>query len=123
MKKMFALSALMLLCVAVCFAAVTSLNGQWTGTLTTDDGTQYPLNYNFKVDGDKLTGTVKGPHGDLPLVDGEVHGSDFSFTVNLMKMHLLHTGKFYPDSVSLNIESDDSKIHTVLMRSNVMASR
>jgi len=123
MKKMFALSTLMLFCIAACFAAVTNLNGQWVGTLTTDDGTQYPLNYNFKIAGDKLTGTVKGPNGDLPLIDGEVHGSDFSFTVNLMKMHLLHTGKFYADSVSMNIESDDAKVHTVLTRSTVMASR
>jgi hypothetical protein len=123
MKKMFALSSLMLLCVAVCFAAVTSLNGQWTGTLKTDDGSQYPLNYTFKIDGTKLTGTVKGPHGDLQIMDGEIHGSEFSFTVNLMKMHLLHTGKFYPDSVSMNIECDDAKAHTVLKRATVMASR
>ena len=123
MKKMFALSTLMLFFAAVCFAAVTTLDGQWIGTLRTDDGNEYPLSYTFKIDGEKLTGTVKGPNGDLQIMDGEIHGSEFSFTVNLMKMHLLHTGKFYVDSVSLNIESDDAKAHTTLTRGTVMASR
>jgi len=116
MKKMFSLSLMLLCCIFVCFAATTSLNGPWYGTLKTDDGNEYPLTYNFKIDGDKLTGTAKGPHGDLPIVDGELHGTDFVFTVKLDKMELLHSGKFYPDSVSLNIECDDSKAHTVLMR-------
>ena len=122
MKKMFALSTILLCCVAICFAAVKSLDGEWTGTLKTDDA-QYPLLYHFKVDGEKLTGTVRGPHGDLPLMDGEVHGAEFSFMVNLEKMHLLHTGKFYPDSVSLDIECDDAKAHTVLTRAMDIAAR
>jgi hypothetical protein len=122
MKKMFALSMMLLCFAAICFAAVKTLDGQWTGTLKTDDA-QYPLLYNFKVDGDKLTGTVRGPHGDLPLLDGEVHGTDFSFMVNLEKMHLLHTGKFYPDSVSMDIECNDAKAHTVLKRIVDIAAR
>jgi hypothetical protein len=122
MKKLFSLSMMLICFVAISFAAAKSLDGQWTGTLKTDDA-QYPLLYHFKVDGDKLTGTVKGPHGYLPLVDGEVHGTEFSFMVNLEKMHLLHTGKFYPDSVSLDIECDDAKAHTVLTRVVDIASR
>lgn len=116
MKKMFFLSALLVSSVAFCLAATAVLNGKWSGTLKTDDGTEYPLLYNFKVDGDKLTGTVRGPHGDLPLTDGEVHGTTFSFDVDLDKMHLLHIGKFYPDSVSMDIESGDDKAHTTLVR-------
>lgn len=116
MKKMFSLSLMLLCCVFVCFAASVNLNGQWHGILKTDDGNEYPLKYNFKVEGDKLTGTAKGPNGNLPIADGELHGSDFTFTVMLDKMELLHSGKFYPDSVSLDIECDDSKAHTVLMR-------
>lgn len=122
MKKMFALSIMLLSFAAICFAAVNSFDGRWTGTLKTDDA-QYPLLYNFKIDGDKLTGTVRGPHGDLHLMDGEVHGTEFSFMVNLEKMHLLHTGKFYADSVSLDIECNDAKAHTVLTRVTEMASR
>ncbi|SDS39775.1 hypothetical protein SAMN05216490_1081 [Mucilaginibacter mallensis] len=116
MKKMFFLSAMFICSIAVCLAATVSLNGSWYGTLKTDDGTEYPLQYNFKVDGDKLTGTAKGPHGDLPILDGKVNGNDFSFSVTLEKMYLEHSGKIYPDSISLNIEAGDNKAHTVLKR-------
>jgi len=115
MKKAFLLS--ILLCfVLVGLAATTALNGQWIGTLKTGDGNEYPLNYTFKVDGDKLTGTVRGPHGDLQINDGQIHGNVFSFDVSLDKMLLVHTGKIYPDSIGLDIECDETKAHTVLKR-------
>ena len=115
MKKAFLLS--ILLCfVLVGLAATTALNGQWVGTLKTDDGNEYPLNYTFKVDGEKLTGTVRGPHGDLQINDGQIHGNVFSFDVSLDKMLLVHTGKIYPDSIGLDIECDETKAHTVLKR-------
>jgi hypothetical protein len=116
MKKMFFLSAILLCSVAVCLATTMSLNGAWYGILKTNDGTEYPLQYKFKVDGDKLTGTAKGPHGDLPILDGKINGNDFSFSVTLEKMYLEHSGKIYPDSISLNIEAGDNKAHTVLKR-------
>lgn len=116
MKKMFSLSLMLLGCIFVCFAATANLNGQWYGTLKTDDGIDYPLTYNFKIDGDKLTGTAKGPNGDLLIRDGELHGSTFSFSVTLNKMQILHTGKFYADSVSLDLECQDKEAHTVLKR-------
>jgi hypothetical protein len=116
MKKLFLMPILLVCSIAVCLAAGANMNGAWYGTLKTDDGNEYPLQYNFKVDGDKLTGTAKGPHGDLPITDGEIHGADFTFEVTLGKMDLLHSGKIYPDSVSLNIEADDAKAHTVLTR-------
>lgn len=116
MKKMFFLSAMFICSIAFCLAATINLNGVWSGTLKTDDGNEYPLQYKFKVDGDKLTGTAKGPHGDLPILDGKINGNDFSFSVTLEKMYLEHSGKIYPDSISLNIEAGDNKAHTVLKR-------
>ena len=117
MKKTFFLATLLICSYFVCLAANMSINGAWYGTLKVDDA-QYPLQYNFKVDGDKLTGTAKGPTGDLPITDGEVHGNDFSFAVTLQKMYLVHSGKIYPDSISLNIEAGDNKAHATLIRSN-----
>lgn len=118
MKKAFFLLMLLICSYFVCLAASIGMNGMWYGTLKIDDATQYPLQYNFKVDGDKLTGTAKGPTGDLIITDGEVHGSDFTFAVQLQKLYLIHSGKIYPDSISLNIESGDSKAHVTLLRSN-----
>lgn len=117
MKKLFFLLSLLICSYFICLAANMNMNGVWYGTLNVDD-TQYPLQYNFKVEGDKLTGTAKGPNGDLPITDGEIHGNNFSFAVTLQKMYLVHSGKIYPDSISLNIESGDNKAHATLLRGN-----
>jgi hypothetical protein len=115
MKKLFFLLMLLICSYFVCLAAGINMDGAWYGTLKVDDN-QYPLQYNFKVDGDKLTGTAKGPDGDLPITDGEIHGTDFTFAVTLQKLYLVHSGKIYPDSISLNIESGDTKAHATLTR-------
>lgn len=63
------------------FAA--DITGTWSGTLSMGDN-QVPLTYNFKQDGDKLTGTVVGPQGDpLPLVEGKVDGDQLTFAVKV----------------------------------------
>jgi hypothetical protein len=56
------------------------ISGTWTGTMATGNN-QIPLTYKFKQDGAKLTGTVTGPGGDLPLNDGKIDGDKISFYV------------------------------------------
>jgi len=60
------------------FAA--DVSGSWSGMMAFGDN-QVPLTYNFKQDGAKLTGTVRGPNGDLPLDEGKVVGDKLSFSV------------------------------------------
>ena len=116
MKRTFLTTALLICCFLASFAAIADFSGMWTGTLKTDTGEVYPLLYNFKVDGDKLTGTAKTPKGDLPIDDGKITGTDFKFTVTLGDMEIEHTGKFYDDSVSVDIAADGAKAHTTLLR-------
>ena len=40
-----------------------------------------PLTFEFKQDGEKLTGTVTGPGGPLPLSGGKVVGDKVAFYV------------------------------------------
>lgn len=116
MKRTFLTTALLICCFLASFAAIADFSGMWTGTLKTDTGEVYLLLYNFKVDGDKLTGTAKTPKGDLPIDDGKITGTDFKFTVTLGDMEIEHTGKFYDDSVSVDIAADGAKAHTTLLR-------
>lgn len=116
MKRTFLTTALLICCFLASFAAIADFSGMWTGTLKTDTGEVYPLLYNFKVDGDKLTGTAKTPKGDLPIDDGKITGTDFKFTVTLGDVEIEHTGKFYDDSVSVDIAADGAKAHTTLLR-------
>ncbi len=68
-RKIFTTTALVC-CFMVCFAIVADLTGKWTGVLKTPDGNEFPINYTFKVDGDKLTGVGSSPNGDIAINDG-----------------------------------------------------
>ncbi|WP_183557248.1 glycoside hydrolase [Mucilaginibacter sp. SP1R1] len=116
MKRKFLTTALLLCCFLASFATIADFSGMWTGTLKTDTGEVYPLLYNFKVDGDKLTGTAKTPKGEIPIDDGKITGTNFKFTVMLGDMEIEHTGKFYGDSVGVDIALNGAKTHTTLMR-------
>lgn len=81
-----------------------------------ENGDQYPLTYNFKITGDKLTGTVLTPKGELPVDDGKIAGDKFTFSVTLGDMEIPHSGKFYGDSIAVDIEANGAKVHTRLLR-------
>jgi hypothetical protein len=72
--------------------------------------------YNFKIDGDQLTGTAKTPKGDMPINDGKLSGSSFTFNVVVNNMEIDHSGKFYGDSVGVDISLGDIKSHATLLR-------
>src|SRR5438105_9650960 len=62
-------------------AIAADVSGKWTGSMTMGDN-QFTLSYDFKQDGEKLTGTVTGPQGNpLALNDGKVEGDKLSFTI------------------------------------------
>jgi hypothetical protein len=58
-------------------AAAQSLSGAWDGSMNTPGGAR-PVNLVLVQDGEKLTGTVKRPTGDVPL-EGTVKGSEVRF--------------------------------------------
>src|SRR5215471_8545791 len=81
MIRRFALTTFAgVLLAALAFAA--DVSGTWTGTLTFGDN-QIPLTYTLKQDGTKLTGTITGPGGDIPLADGKIEGDKLSFSVTV----------------------------------------
>jgi len=57
------------------------INGKWIAQLPGRDGQTRETTFNFKAEGNKLTGTVSGRQGDTPISDGEINGEDISFTV------------------------------------------
>ena len=115
MKGIF-ITAIISVCVLLCSPSIENLNGKWTGTLKTDQGSEYPLLYSFKIDGDQLTGMAKTPKGDMPINDGKIDGDTFTFNVIVGKMEIDHSCKFYGDSVSVNLTLGNLKAHTSLKR-------
>ncbi|MGN8070809.1 glycoside hydrolase [Mucilaginibacter sp. SG564] len=116
MKRKFFTTAMLVGCFMVCMAAIADLSGKWAGKLVLGDGSEYPLLYNFKVDGDKLTGTALTPEGDVQIANGKTDGTTFSFSVTTSGMDIPHTGKFYGDSTGIDLEINGAKVHSVLKR-------
>ncbi len=106
------------ICFFAGFATIENLNGRWTGLLKTDGGDEYPLMYNFKIDGSQLSGTAKTPKGDMPINDGKITGDTFTFNVIVNNMEIDHSGKFYGDSVGVDISLGDARSHATLKRAN-----
>jgi hypothetical protein len=76
--------------------------GDWDVALNTPGGVRN-LKATFKIEGEKLTGSIKGERGDLPI-EGSVKGKEikFSYTVKYMDNDLLIT-------MTGNLEGDTIK--------------
>jgi hypothetical protein len=116
MKKKF-LSTTLLVCFFVaCLAAIADVSGKWTGVVIGPDGNEYPLAFNFKVDGTTLTGTSTTSFGESAIEKGKVKGDSIYFSTNINGMDVPQNGKVFADSVSLNIDYGGTKLHSTLKR-------
>ncbi len=96
------------LCLIVAaFFAINSgfaqdINGKWKGQMTTPNGPM-DLVFNFKAIGDSLAGTVEGPMGEMPVVNGKITGKTFTFDVNAGEMTIKHQCTAMGDSISMKV--------------------
>ena len=112
----------LLYCTVIGFAAIIAdIGGQWTGSIVGPDGSDIALNYTFKVDGDKLTGTAFAQGIEIKLDSGKMSGDDITFKItNPEGIVIPHVGKYFAngDSISMNITYQDYKFHSTLKRAN-----
>jgi hypothetical protein len=106
MKRRITTTLLVLCTVFACFAAIAELSGKWKGAVKMGDGNTIPLTYIFKVDGEKLTGSVITPQEELEIYDGKVKGADFTFKVDVNGSAVPSVGKFYADGDSVTMIAD-----------------
>ena len=66
---------------ATLVAHAADITGKWTAQVPGRDGQTRETTFNFKVDGEKLTGTTSGRNGDVPIADGTVKGDAVAFNV------------------------------------------
>jgi len=116
-RKIFTTTALVC-CFMVCLAVVADLTGKWKGSIKTPDGNELPVTYNFKADGNKLTGTVDSPQGTVSVDDGKIDGDKFSFKVTVDGNDYPHTGKMYTDSCAMDLDFGGQKIHFIVKRAD-----
>lgn len=116
-KKLFITTGLLCCCIAA-FAYFANIDGHWKGSLLAPDGNEYPLDYTFKTDGDKLTGSGQSPNGTVDLTEGKAKGDSLSFAIDVGGVKVLNTGKYFSagDSISLNIDYQGMIMHSTLKR-------
>src|SRR5450755_4167535 len=61
-------------------AMAADVSGKWTAQVPGRGGQTRDATFNLKADGNTLTGTVTGPHGDTDIAEGKVDGDQISFT-------------------------------------------
>lgn len=94
---------------AVAKSGTAKIDGKWLGKVSSPQG-DMELTFNFKVDGDKLTGTSSSPMGSMELTNGVVNGDDFSFDIDMQGMKISHKCKYLPDDsieVKVNVMDQD----------------
>ncbi len=117
MKRKFLFAVAVCCCFIFLMAISASLDGRWKGTLTTPDGEDIQAVYNFKVDGDVLTGTAESPNGTVTIDSGKVAGDTFSFSVTVDGNAYPHTGKMYDDSCGVDVNFGGGQmVHETLVR-------
>ncbi len=82
MKTTLCFLAAALMTVGTALAA--DVSGKWTASVTGRGGQARDVTFNFKADGEKLTGTMSGFRGnDVEISDGKISGDDLSFKVKM----------------------------------------
>lgn len=106
-KRMILVFALLFAVTAGALAA--DVTGKWTAQMPGREGQTREVTFNFKADGDKVTGTMSGRQGqEIAISDGKVSGDTLTFTVtmefggNTVKQN--YTGKIAGDEIQFKRE-------------------
>ena len=109
-KKLLTIAVLAALATAMLLAA--DISGKWSGEMPGRGGDVTPTTFTFKVEGDKLTGTMTGPQGDIPIQEGKVSGDHISFSTTLdfggNSIKLLYKGTVTEDQIKMTREREGS---------------
>jgi hypothetical protein len=101
---------LVLIAVAAlaCLAAnAADLNGKWKGDMKTPNGDMLEINFNFQVNGEKLTGAVANTYGEEQITEGVVNGDAISFVI-------LAGGGQFKLTYKGKVEGEDIKFHVTI---------
>lgn len=111
MKPTLILAALLLSVAALAADA----NGKWKATVEGRDG-PIDVEYNFKVEAEKLTGTVMGPMGEAAITEGSLKNDEVAFTVVAGERSIPHKGKISDDEMKLTLDFGERQMELIAKR-------
>ena len=102
--------------IFVLAAAAADVSGKWRAEFTTPDGTQRANTFTFKMQGDKLTGTVAGTQDETPIKDGKVTGDAISFTADRPFGTFTYKGTIAGDEIKFAVQFNDNNFDITAKR-------
>jgi hypothetical protein len=92
MTRVFVQILAILVCLAV-GAMAADINGKWEAQVPGRGGEARPATFTFKVEGDKLTGTMSDGRGEPAAIeDGKVSGDTITFAITTQRGKRTYTG-------------------------------
>lgn len=105
--KLRVLACLALSAISVFAADVT---GKWMATVPSRDGGTREVTYNFKADGEKLTGTMSTPQGEREIENGKLDGDNVSFTMSMGQRKMNYAGKVEGDELKMKMTMEGGEM-------------
>ena len=116
MKKTIIVTLLIISSIGAGLAMIADLTGKWSGTLNSPDGNTSQIDYIFKAEGSKLTGTAESAFGNASIENGKITDKEVTFNINLNGLDLAHKGTLFTDSIALDIDYKGRPLHVILKR-------
>jgi hypothetical protein len=91
------------------------VDGHWQGTIEGPNG-EFTLNFTFKAEGTKLTGTVETPNGERAISDGKIEGDKLSFKTQFQDNVIDHEGTVSGDTIQLQVKGPWGESEMTLKR-------
>jgi hypothetical protein len=115
-QRLIIAGILILSAAAVAMAgAPNPVDGRWQGTISGPNG-DFTLNFTFKADGTKLTGSVETPNGEQPISDGKIEGDKLSFNTKFQDNVIEHEGTISGDTIQLKVKGPWGESEMTLKR-------
>lgn len=112
MKFRLVVPAAVVVLAAITAVLASNIDGKWVAQVPGRGGQTRETTFTFKAEGAKLTGTVSGMQGEVPISDGKVNGDEISFTqtfeVQGNSIKLLYTGKVSGDEIKMTRKREGS---------------
>ncbi len=93
-------------------AQAADVTGKWVAQVLGRGGETRETTFNFKVDGEHLTGTMSGRQGDVALSDGKIKGDELSFNVAMSfqgnDVKFAYKGKVSGDEIQFTRQREGS---------------
>jgi opacity protein-like surface antigen len=120
-RKIMLVAVLILGCLLCAYAA--DITGKWTAEFDSQIG-QQKYTFDFKVDGDKLTGTlrggVSGQESESEIQEGKMNGNEISFVEMLnyqgQDLKVIYTGTISGDEIKFNRNVADMVNETLVAK-------